>query len=121
MKETNMKTMRKNEFIAELARRTGLSQGDIDNVLKSQVSLVCEQLTHNGATNFPYFGKMKMVTYKALPERKGVNPRTGAPTVIPARANRVFSKMKLGKEFEDTLTAASLAKVQATESAPDEG
>lgn len=116
-----MKMMRKNEFLAELSRRTNIPSVDIDHLLQTVAKVVCEQLVHNGGTNFPYFGKMKMVTYKALPERKGVNPRTGAPTVIPARANRVFSKMKLGKEFEDTLTAASLAKVQATESAPDEG
>jgi nucleoid DNA-binding protein len=115
-----MKTMRKNEFLAELARRTGLPQPEIDHILKLQAQLVCDQLVHNGGVNFPYFGKMKMVTYKALPERKGVNPRTGAPTVLPARANRVFAKMKIGKEFEDRLAQTSLSNTQAAEAAPDE-
>ena len=38
----------------------------IDNVLKAQVALVCDQLIHNGGTNFPYFGKVKMVTSDGL-------------------------------------------------------
>jgi nucleoid DNA-binding protein len=116
-----MKMMRKNAFIAELANRTGISQQDVDRLLKAQAQLICDELVHNGGTNYPYFGKVKLVTYKALPERKGVNPRTGQPTVIPARANRVFAKMKLGKDFEDTLSATTVAKATATESAPDEG
>lgn len=115
-----MKMMRKNEFLAELARRTGLPSQEIDLILKAQAQIVCDQLVHNGGTNFPHFGKIKLVTYKALPERKGVNPRTGQPTVIPARANRVFARMKLGKEFEDVLAATAVAKVQSTEASPDE-
>lgn len=112
--------MRKSEFIAELSKRTGLAQQDVDRLLKAQAQLVCDQLIHNGGTNYPYFGKVKLVTYKALPERKGVNPRTGEATVIPARANRVFAKMKLGKEFEDTLSEATVAKAQSVESTPED-
>jgi len=116
-----MKLMRKTEFLAELGRRTGLPQQEIDLILKAQAQLICDQLVHNGGTNFPHFGKIKLVTYKALPERKGVNPRTGKPTVIPARANRVFAKLKLGKEFDDLLAATTVAKIAAVESSPDEG
>lgn len=115
-----MKMMRKSEFIAELSKRTGLSQQDVDRLLKAQSQLICDQLVHNGGTNYPYFGKVKLVTYKALPERKGINPRTGQPTVIPARANRVFAKLKLGKEFEDTLAATTVAKTQSVESTPED-
>lgn len=116
-----MKTMRKGEFLAELHRRTGLSAAVLDDVLKASSQLICEQLVHNGGTNFPHFGKVKLVTYKALPERKSVNPRTGEAIVIPSRGNRTFAKMKLGKEFESTLSSATLANVNSIESAPDEG
>lgn len=116
-----MRTMRKNEFIAELARRSGVAPDAVESLLKAQAKLVCDELVKNGGVNFPGFGKMKLITYKTLPERKGVNPRTGEATVIPARANRVFPKMKLGKEFEETLSTASLVAVAVVESAPDEG
>jgi nucleoid DNA-binding protein len=116
-----MKMMRKNEFLAELSRRTNIPSVDIDHLLQTAAKVVCEQLVHNGGTNFPHFGKVKLVTYKALPERKGINPRTGQPTVIPARANRVFAKIKLGKDFDDALAAVTVAKAQSAEAMPDEG
>jgi len=106
-------TMKKNDVIKEVARRSGRTIEEVTSVLEHQAAVLAEALVRDGAVNVPDLGKAKKVVRKAVAARQSVNPKTREPMVIPAQPETVSFKLKLNKGFSDRIDA-----VGATAQAP---
>ncbi|HVP02219.1 MAG TPA: HU family DNA-binding protein [Solirubrobacteraceae bacterium] len=73
--------MRKSDLVADIARRTGLSQAESGRALDATLAAIEESLASGGEITITGFGKFK-TTQRAA--RTGVNPASGAPVHIPA-------------------------------------
>ena len=89
--------MNKEELVAAIAKKTGLSKKDSEEALKATISTVKETLKKGGKVTLTGFGTF-MVAKRAA--RKGVNPQTGAEIKIPART---VPKFKAGKALKDAV------------------
>jgi DNA-binding protein HU-beta len=85
--------MKKQEFIADVANRTGgLSRGQVEKVLDSLIKTVKAELkTDAQESRVPGMGTFKIVS-KA--DRQGRNPKTGEELLIPAHKTLKFKVMK---------------------------
>ena len=72
--------MTKQEFIQEVARKSGLSSRDADKAVDAFMETVTETLKSRDSINFTGFGKFSAADRAA---RQGVNPRTGERITIP--------------------------------------
>jgi len=74
--------MNRQEFVAEISRRTNLNRHDADRSVQAFLDTVTDQLKRGGDVSFTGFGKFT-VTDRAA--RTGVNPRNPSEKVdIPA-------------------------------------
>jgi DNA-binding protein HU-beta len=74
--------MTKQEFVAEVARRSQLTSRDAGKAVEAFLDVVTDTLRHGGDISFTGFGKF---TTQERAARTGVNPRDPAQTVeIPA-------------------------------------
>ncbi len=73
--------MNKSELIAEVARKTGLSQRESEVGVQTMLDLVSAELKKGGKITLTGFGTFDVGKRKA---RSGVNPRTGTSIKIPA-------------------------------------
>jgi len=96
------KSLTKGEIVAQLAKKTGLTQKDTKNVLEELAALAYKQ-AKNGFT-VPGLGKMVVARRKA---RKGINPATGQRIRIPAK--RVV-KFRVAKAAQDAVVGAKEKK-----------
>lgn len=81
--------MTKPQLVAELAKKSDLSQTDVSCVLDALVEVVQEQVLGNGdQVAIPGLGAFKQ---KLTAPRTGRNPRTGEPVQISAKTKVVFS------------------------------
>ena len=83
--------MTKAELVSKLSERNSLSKKKAEEVLKDVFTLISEALDKGERVHIPHFGTF---TVKERAERKGRNPRTGEPMVIPARKTVVFKASK---------------------------
>lgn len=87
--------MNKSELIKAMAERTGLTQGQMDNVLGAFQDVVADALKKGDSVQLVGFGTFEK---RERGERKGVNPRTKEAITIPATTVPAFKAGKLFKE-----------------------
>ena len=73
--------MTKAELIAKIAGSAAISKSSAEQSLNALLAAIQEALVTEGRLSLPGFGSLVVEERK---ERKGHNPRTGAPIVIPA-------------------------------------
>ena len=74
--------MEKKDFIRKIADESGYTQKDIANVLDVMATVSFKGLCEG--EEIPLIKGVKLVR-KFYPERKGTNPQTGEPIMIPGR------------------------------------
>lgn len=89
--------MNKNEIIAAVAEKSGLSKKDAEKALNAFVTAVSDALTQGEKVQLVGFGTFEV---KDRPARKGHNPLTRAEIDIPASKAPVF---KAGKALKDSI------------------
>jgi len=89
--------MNKEELVAAIAKKAGLSKKDAEGALKAGIEAVKEALKKGSKVTLTGFGTF-MVAKRAA--RKGVNPQTGAEIRIPART---VPRFKAGKGLKDAV------------------
>jgi DNA-binding protein HU-beta len=81
--------MNRQEFVAEVSRRTNLNRHDADRAVQAFLDIVSDQLKRGGDVSFTGFGKFTVAERAA---RTGVNPRNPSEKVeIPAARVPKFS------------------------------
>jgi len=78
----------KQEFIDQVATRTGLSKRDATEAVESVLGTITDTLKSGGEINFTGFGKFHVAERG---DRQGVNPRTGERITIPGGKSPKFS------------------------------
>jgi DNA-binding protein HU-beta len=78
----------KQEFIAEIARRSGLQSRDAAKAVDAFLDTITDTLKGGGDVSFTGFGKFSAANRAA---RQGVNPRTGERVEIAATTVPKFS------------------------------
>jgi DNA-binding protein HU-beta len=89
--------MNKNDLIAAVAEKTGLSKGDATKAVDGVLDTIENQLTQGGDVRLVGFGTFS-VSNRAASE--GRNPRTGEKIQIPASKQ---PKFKAGKGLKDSV------------------
>lgn len=73
--------MKKFELVAEVAKKSGLTQTDVNKVIDAMCPVIVEACVENGdEVNLPSLGKFKR---KVNPAHKGINPLTKKPLDVP--------------------------------------
>ncbi len=88
----------KSEVLSHLAESTGLSRKEVSAVLEQLGGMISKNLRRGGPGVFALPGllRFKVIDKPAQPERPGVNPFTGQPTVFKAKpARRVVKAVPL--------------------------
>lgn len=81
--------MTKQEFVDEVAQKSGLSRRDAGKAVDAFLDSITETLSQGGEVSFTGFGKF---TTQRRAERQGVNPRNPTERVtIPASTVPKFS------------------------------
>jgi len=89
--------MSKNELVAAMAAKAGLTKTDTEKALKAFTDVVTEALKKGDKIQLVGFGTFEV---SARAARDGRNPQTGATMKIPASK---APKFKAGKAFKDAL------------------
>lgn len=80
--------MKKFELVAAVAKKTGMTQTDVNKVVDAMSAVIVEACVENGdEVNLPALGKFKQ---KINPARKGINPLTKKPMDVPESHTMVF-------------------------------
>ena len=87
--------MNKNELVAKLATKAGLTKVDAAKAVDGFVEVVSKELSKGGEVRLVGFGTFAVAKRKAT---EGRNPRTGAVIKIPASKQ---PKFKPGKALKD--------------------
>ena len=89
--------MTKAELITSLSEKTGLAKNQVNEVLKSLVDSIVDEVKSGGSISLPGLGTYSL---NERPARKGRNPRTGEDMDIPASKTMKF---KVSKTVKDAL------------------
>ena len=89
--------MNKNDLVATIADKAGLSKKDSEKALKAFEEAVSEELKKGGKVQLVGFGTFDVAERAA---REGRNPQTGAAMPIPASKAPRF---KVGKTLKDAV------------------
>jgi len=89
--------MSKNELVAAMAAKAGLTKTDTEKALKAFTDVVTEALKKGDKIQLVGFGTFDV---SARAARDGRNPQTGATMKIPASK---APKFKAGKALKDAL------------------
>ncbi|AKI01024.1 bacterial nucleoid DNA-binding protein [Hoeflea sp. IMCC20628] len=87
--------MNKNELVAAVAEKSGLSKGDATSAVEAVFETITGELKNSGDVRLIGFGNFTVSRREAS---KGRNPQTGAEVDIPARNVPKFSA---GKGLKD--------------------
>lgn len=85
--------MNKQEFVDQLATRTGLTKTDARTALDTALGLIQEQVKREGKITLTGFGSFELREQKAT---QRVNPQTGQKMNVPAKR---VPKFRPGKDF----------------------
>jgi DNA-binding protein HU-beta len=89
----------KNDLIAAVAERCGMSKADVTKAVDAILDTTTEALKKNDDVRLVGFGTLTVAERAAS---EGRNPRTGQPIRIPASKQPRF---KAGKALKDALNA----------------
>lgn len=87
--------MKKSDFVAAIASKTGLSRTKADEVVNTVIAVITETLKSGDKVTLTGFGTFEV---RARAERKGRDIRTKAVITIPASKRPVFSAGAVLKE-----------------------
>lgn len=87
--------MRKSEFVAELAKQSGLTQRDVEKVVDALAPVITEAVVANGDEISLPFGKFKQ---KINPAKSGINPLTKKEMNVPESHTLAFKASKTVKQ-----------------------
>jgi len=91
--------MKKTELIAEVAKKTGLSKKDVNEVINTTLEVIEEALKKGEKVSFIGFGNFEVVTRKAREARvPGTNKKVKVPETKTVR-------FKVGKKLKETLNS----------------
>ena len=102
----------KNDMVIEIAKKTGIEQQKVKQVVQLTLDSIIDILTNEGRIELRNFGVFEVRTRKA---RKARNPRTGAEVMVASKKVVTF---KAGKIMEERIDSPSSAPSGATVSAP---
>ncbi|MEI2387997.1 HU family DNA-binding protein [Breoghania sp. JC706] len=91
--------MNKNDLVAAVAEKSGLSKAQAGDAVDAAFAAITETLKSGGEVRIIGFGNF-MVSERAATE--GRNPRTGDPIKIPASKT---PKFKAGKGLKDAVNS----------------
>ncbi len=89
--------MNKNELVAQIAGKSGLSKKDAEKALAAVVETITEAVANDDKVQLVGFGSFEL---KCREARMGRNPKTKEAIQIPASRVPVF---KAGKAFKDSV------------------
>jgi DNA-binding protein HU-beta len=90
-------TVNKNDLIAAVAERSGMSKADVGRAVDATLETITEALKKNDDVRIVGFGTYSVSERSAT---QGRNPRTGQPIKIPAQKQ---AKFRPGKALKDAL------------------
>ena len=91
--------MSRQDLVAAMADKTGLSKKDAEKAVKAFIDVVSEELVKGGKVQLVGFGTFKVAERAA---REGRNPRSGeAMTILASK----MPKFKAGKALKDAVNA----------------
>ncbi len=90
--------MNKNELIASVAEKAGLTKKDSEKAVSAVIDSIVETIASGDKVQLVGFGTFEV---RERAERTGRNPQTKQPIVIPASKLPVF---KAGKAFKDAVS-----------------
>ena len=91
--------MSRQDLVAAMADKTGLSKKDAEKAVKAFIDVVSEELVKGGKVQLVGFGTFEVAERAA---REGRNPRSGEAMSIPASK---MPKFKAGKALKDAVNA----------------
>ncbi|MBU9727571.1 MULTISPECIES: HU family DNA-binding protein [Diplocloster] len=91
--------MSRQDLVAAMADKTGLSKKDAEKAVKAFIDVVSEELVKGGKVQLVGFGTFEVAERAA---REGRNPRSGEAMTIPASK---MPKFKAGKALKDAVNA----------------
>ncbi len=89
--------MNKNELIAGVANRAGMSKADASRAVDGVIDSISASLTKGGEVRLVGFGTFSVAHRRAT---QGRNPRTGEPITIKASKR---PKFKAGKALKESV------------------
>ena len=89
--------MNKNDLVVEVAKKSGMSKADVSKAVDATLEVITEALKKNDDVRLVGFGTLSVSERSAS---EGRNPRTGAPSKIPASKR---AKFRPGKGLNDAL------------------
>ena len=100
--------MKKYELVAAVAKKTGLTQTDVNKVVDVMSEVIVEACVENGDdVNLPTLGKFKR---KVNPARKGINPLTKQPLDVKESHSLKFTPTSTIKKVIEPKPAKKSAK-----------
>ncbi|MCA9309710.1 MAG: HU family DNA-binding protein [Phycisphaerales bacterium] len=86
----------KSQVITTISEQTELSRKQVQAVFDAMAEVMAKDLSKRGpgVFNVPGLMKVKRISKKATPARKGINPFTGEPTVFKAKPARSVVKVQ---------------------------
>ena len=88
--------MNKSELIAVTAENTGLTKKDAERVLNAALDAITAAMTDHEKVQLSGFGTFEVKFREA---RRGCNPQTGEPSVVPAAWVPSFKPSKALKDL----------------------
>lgn len=94
--------MKKFELIQAVAKKTGLSQANVEQMLNATVETIVETCVDKGdEVNLPGLGKFKQ---KINPAKEGINPLTKKPMSVPESHTLKFTTSSSVKKVVEKTT-----------------
>ena len=115
------KAMTKTQVLTSLAESTGLSKGQVGDVIEAMGGLIGSELNAGNPFNVP--GLMKVTTRikAAVPAGPRTNPFTGETKMGEAKPAQTIVKVRPLKGLKDSVTSPSAAPAAPSEpAAPNE-
>jgi DNA-binding protein HU-beta len=97
------KRMTKSEFVAAVAKSSGLEKKQAVAALNAVNSVVAQQLKSKGEIILPGLLKLVVVKKPAVAAHKGINPFTKEPAMFKAKPARKVVKARPVKALKDAV------------------
>lgn len=85
------------DCVKSYASKTGCTLAEADKAMRTAVEVIKDEIINNGGVSFIGTFSLEVVGREA---RRGINPATGMPHVIPARKTL---KLVVGKQLKEEL------------------
>ena len=85
------------DCVKSYASKTGCSLAEADKAMRTAVEVIKDEIIHSGGVSFIGTFSIEVVRREA---RRGINPATGMPHVIPACRTL---KLVVGKQLKEEL------------------